>query len=102
MRYEIEILILKALLCRRQGDLRGASSELARALELAQDEGYIRSFVDHGAPLGEILARLVAETHSSAAGYMQTAMVFTHTRTSCSLLSPARQRRRRRCVPGDR
>ena len=64
MRYEIEILILKALFCRRQDDLRGASSELARALELARDEGYIRSFVDHGAPLGEILARLVAETHN--------------------------------------
>jgi LuxR family maltose regulon positive regulatory protein len=50
---EIQVLLAVALWAR--GDLIRAMSELAQALALAEPEGYIRTFVDEGAPMGAVL-----------------------------------------------
>jgi LuxR family maltose regulon positive regulatory protein len=51
----IEILVLQALAYQSQGDLRTALVPLERALTLAEPEGYIRIFVDEGAPMAMLL-----------------------------------------------
>ncbi|MFL5807008.1 MAG: LuxR C-terminal-related transcriptional regulator [Roseiflexaceae bacterium] len=51
----IEIHILRALALHAQGDLDRALRAIERALALAEPEGYIRIFVDEGAPLATLL-----------------------------------------------
>jgi len=51
----IEILILQALGHQARGDVRAALVALGRALELAEPEGYVRIFVDEGAPMAGLL-----------------------------------------------
>ncbi|MBN2388886.1 MAG: tetratricopeptide repeat protein [Anaerolineales bacterium] len=56
----IEILALKALALHQKGDLDRALQELARALALAEPEGYLRTFVDEGEPMARLLYQAVA------------------------------------------
>lgn len=51
----IEILVLQALAHHTRGDLSAALTPLARALTLAEPEGYVRIFVDEGSPMMELL-----------------------------------------------
>lgn len=51
----IRILTLRALALQVQADLTEALSTLSRALELAAPDGYVRVFVDEGAPLARLL-----------------------------------------------
>jgi LuxR family maltose regulon positive regulatory protein len=51
----IEILALRALALQEQKDVAGALAALARALALAEAEGYVRLFVDEGAPMARLL-----------------------------------------------
>jgi ATP/maltotriose-dependent transcriptional regulator MalT len=51
----IEILALQALTLQALGNPAGALAELAHALTLAEPEGYIRIFVDEGAPMARLL-----------------------------------------------
>jgi ATP/maltotriose-dependent transcriptional regulator MalT len=51
----LEILIVRALALEARGDRMSARSTLERALVLAQPEGYIRLFVDEGAPMLALL-----------------------------------------------
>ncbi len=53
----IQILILQALALQAQDDLPGALTALEHALTLAAPEGYVRSFVDEGAPMAALLAQ---------------------------------------------
>jgi LuxR family maltose regulon positive regulatory protein len=53
----IEVLILQALVLDAQGRAREALSPLQQALQLAEPEGYVRTFVDEGAPMEELLKR---------------------------------------------
>ncbi|KPV49953.1 hypothetical protein SE17_29720, partial [Kouleothrix aurantiaca] len=55
----IEILLLQALAHEAHGDLHSALAPLARALALAEPEGYVRLFVDEGAPMAALLAQSV-------------------------------------------
>lgn len=55
----IEILILLALALQTQGDTRGALHALERALTQAKPEGYVRTFVDEGYPLAQLLEKAV-------------------------------------------
>jgi LuxR family maltose regulon positive regulatory protein len=48
-------LASRALLLQAQGDTKRALSTLARALRLAEPEGYVRTFVDEGAPMARLL-----------------------------------------------
>ena len=54
----IEILILLALTHQLQGDTEAGLIPLKRALTLAEPEGYVRIFVDEGAPMAALLAAL--------------------------------------------
>jgi LuxR family maltose regulon positive regulatory protein len=62
----VEILILQALARQMQGDTVAALELLARALLLAQPEGYVRLFVDEGEPMASLLEKAVKQGHSPA------------------------------------
>jgi len=64
----IPLLILRALAFEVQGNRRDALSTLEHAIGLAAPEGYVRVFVDEGAPLAALL-RQVADRASPMAGY---------------------------------
>jgi len=53
----IAILLLLALLHQARRDAQAAQAVLNRALTLAAPEGYVRVFVDEGAPMAELLAQ---------------------------------------------
>jgi LuxR family maltose regulon positive regulatory protein len=55
IRHEIEILSLEALAFQAGGAISQALIVLEQALELGQPEGYIRTFVDAGAPMLALL-----------------------------------------------
>ena len=61
----IRILILLALLPQARHDAQEAHTVLNRALTLAAPEGYVRVFVDAGAPLAELLAQSAARRAQS-------------------------------------
>lgn len=52
----IEMLILQVLAFQKVGNLPKAFERFYQALILAEPEGYIRSFLDEGSPLAELLA----------------------------------------------
>jgi LuxR family transcriptional regulator, maltose regulon positive regulatory protein len=52
----LEILALQALALRAGSKKERAVSTLARALALAEPEGYVRTFVDEGPPMAELLS----------------------------------------------
>ncbi|MGC9397571.1 MAG: LuxR C-terminal-related transcriptional regulator [Anaerolineae bacterium] len=54
----IHILTLQALVWEQQGERKAGLAALTRALELAEPEGYVRTFVDAGAPLRALLAHI--------------------------------------------
>ena len=51
----IPILLLQALACQAQEDMPHALASLARAMALAEPEGYLRTFVDEGEALRRLL-----------------------------------------------
>jgi LuxR family maltose regulon positive regulatory protein len=55
----IEVLVLKALALRVRNDEPGALAALRRALALAEPEGYVRSFIAEGAPMADLLRRVL-------------------------------------------
>jgi LuxR family maltose regulon positive regulatory protein len=61
MHSAIEILVVQALAYAAQGDRALARTALSRALALAEPEGYVRKFVDEGAPLAALLRELRAQ-----------------------------------------
>jgi LuxR family maltose regulon positive regulatory protein len=63
-RYKIEILVLRALALDAQGGTIQADAELMQALDLAQQGGFIRVFVDLGIPMQEMLRQLEKQYHS--------------------------------------
>jgi LuxR family maltose regulon positive regulatory protein len=65
----IEILTLQAMALQAQNRMADAVTVLDRALSLAQPEGYVRVFVDEGAPMAELLRQ--AATRGIAPGYVQ-------------------------------
>jgi LuxR family maltose regulon positive regulatory protein len=56
----IEILALQALALQAGGEIDKAASALDRALSLAEPEGYVRTFVDDGAPMEKLLRRALS------------------------------------------
>ncbi|HEY3473019.1 MAG TPA: LuxR C-terminal-related transcriptional regulator, partial [Anaerolineales bacterium] len=51
----IEILVLQAVAHHAQGDIPAALLPLQKALTLAEPEGYVRTFLDEGAPMAGLL-----------------------------------------------
>jgi len=56
----IEILVLQALALQSQGNTTQAMPALERALSLAEPEGYVRLFVDEGAPMAKLLRQALS------------------------------------------
>ncbi len=52
----IKVLALKALACQAQGTTEEALDALKKAFARAIPEGYVRSFVDYGAPMQQLLS----------------------------------------------
>jgi LuxR family maltose regulon positive regulatory protein len=57
----LQALILGALVQASSGDASGSLDLLDRALALAEPEGYVRVFVDEGAPVAALLQRALAQ-----------------------------------------
>jgi LuxR family maltose regulon positive regulatory protein len=60
--------VLQPLIQQAQGQTAPALASLGRALTLAEPEGYVRVFLDEGAPMAELLAQ-VARHRAPAAEY---------------------------------
>jgi LuxR family maltose regulon positive regulatory protein len=58
---EVEILVLQALAYQMQGDIPAALAPLARALTLAEPEGYVRIFVGEGPSMAALLEKAVKQ-----------------------------------------
>jgi LuxR family maltose regulon positive regulatory protein len=65
----VEVLALRALALQALGDGEKALDALVRALELAEPEGYVRTFVDEGGPMGALLGDVAAR--GIAPGYVR-------------------------------
>jgi LuxR family maltose regulon positive regulatory protein len=57
----IEILVLQALTRQGLGDIPAALACLARAVTLAEPEGYVRVFADEGSPMASLLGALAKQ-----------------------------------------
>jgi LuxR family maltose regulon positive regulatory protein len=57
----INVLVLQVQARQARGDAEGALLDLSRALLLAEPGGYVRVFVDEGAPMVELLRRAAAQ-----------------------------------------
>jgi LuxR family maltose regulon positive regulatory protein len=56
----IELLLLQGLMHQALGDITAAVSHVGRALTLAEPEGYVRTFVDEGSPMRDLIRHAVA------------------------------------------
>jgi LuxR family maltose regulon positive regulatory protein len=70
MRSVLEVLLLRTLALQAQGDHTEALIALGRSLTLAEPEGYVRLFLDEGAPMLALLRQ--AHMHHSAPTYVAT------------------------------
>lgn len=73
----IQSLVLESLARRAMGQREQALLPLERALTLAQPGGFVRSFIEHGAPMQELLRRAAANT--VVPEYVQTLLAATQT-----------------------
>ena len=60
MGHVVDALVLQALVLQAMGNLPQAIQALQEALVLAEPEGYVRTFVDEGPPMAQLLQQLVA------------------------------------------
>jgi LuxR family maltose regulon positive regulatory protein len=52
----LQIMVVKAIVQRAQGDIQNAHATLSRVLTLAQPEGYLRVFLDEGEPMRSLIS----------------------------------------------
>jgi LuxR family maltose regulon positive regulatory protein len=71
----IEILVVQALARRAGTDVPGALVSLERAVALAETEGYVRVFVDEGAPMAALLK--LAAKQSNPPSYVRRLLAAT-------------------------
>jgi LuxR family maltose regulon positive regulatory protein len=64
MRRVIESLILQAITYQQRDSDEPAMQAFERALILAEPEGYIRTFLDEGQPVTQLLHKAIASGHS--------------------------------------
>ncbi|MCP4415993.1 MAG: helix-turn-helix transcriptional regulator [Chloroflexi bacterium] len=94
----IKILILQAFTLQAMGDGEGAMAALTRALTLAKPSGYVRSFVDEGERMVELLQQTAVSGHSVTyvgkllATLAQEKENLTRSVTHSSLVEPFSQR----------
>jgi len=98
----IEILILRALALHALGDSTGALTALGRALALAEPQGYIRLFLEEGAPMTVLLRqaytqKIMPEYTAAlleASGEHGTMIPLLHTTQQSPLIEPLTRRER--------
>jgi len=56
----IEVQVLQAIALQATGRVNWALAALSRALSLAEPEGYVRTFIDEGEPMGRLLRQTIA------------------------------------------
>jgi LuxR family maltose regulon positive regulatory protein len=66
---EIEVYVLRAVALAASGKGDAALDALDRALALGEPEGYVRTFVDEGAPVRDLLVQAVARGMTSHQDY---------------------------------
>jgi LuxR family maltose regulon positive regulatory protein len=92
----IEIRILQALAHQKLHEEPQALTALSETVHLGEPEGYIRTFVDEGAPVAELLSRLrEQQCQTGSTPYLDTllaAFAQESKRTRCS--SKTRKRKR--------
>lgn len=84
----IEVLALIALAQDARGDLPGALVPLERALSLAESEGYVRLFIDEGAPMARLLSE--ARARGITPGYTDRLLASFDAGTAAHEPAPAR------------
>jgi LuxR family maltose regulon positive regulatory protein len=62
-----ELLMLRALILQRTGDMDGACDALAESLRIAASQGYVRLYLDEGAAVEHLLRRFVERPRDSSA-----------------------------------
>ncbi len=87
MRSVLEVLLLRALALQVQGDLTEALAALVRALVLAEPEGFIRLFLDEGAPMVALLRQ--AQKHRIAPGGYVATLLKASGQTTAMALDPS-------------
>jgi LuxR family maltose regulon positive regulatory protein len=85
----LEILVLQALCHQATADSPAAQSFLERALTLAEPEGYVRLFLDEGAPMTTLLR--AAAKRGSTAGYARR-LLGAETAAPARLVDPLSER----------
>jgi len=65
----IHILAVQAIAYHAQGQSEQALARMEQAMEMAEPEGYVRVFVDQGAPMARLLRRML--TRSSTSEYVR-------------------------------
>ncbi len=68
--HHIDVLALQALVYDAQGDRQLAGERLATALRLGEPGGFIRTFVDLGPPMADLLARLQEQGGTQMESYI--------------------------------
>lgn len=61
----LEMLLLQSLALQMDQQRQKALTTLAQAVQIAEPEGYIRRFVDEGAPMGDLLSTLQSQQSSN-------------------------------------
>jgi len=84
----IELLALQALVFNGQGELDRAKTTLTQALMLAEQEGYVRLFVDEGPHVFRLLCLSTAAAHSNSAYINQLLNAFTLEQTHDKGIKP--------------
>ena len=85
----IEILVLRSLALQELSRDEEALLTLGRAMQRAEPEGYVRMFVDEGAPMETLLRR--ARAHGFAAAYVTRLLAAFDRRTQTESLHPSGQ-----------
>ena len=67
----IEILVLQALAHQVQDNVPAALDPLARALTLAEPEGYVRMFVDEGRPMATLMEKMARQGNVHIQAYLR-------------------------------
>jgi LuxR family maltose regulon positive regulatory protein len=67
----IEILVLQALAYEARGNATLALEPLARALALAEPEGYVRMFADEGRPMATLLEKMARKGNVHVQAYLR-------------------------------
>jgi LuxR family maltose regulon positive regulatory protein len=92
MHSAIEILALRTLALYTRGDLPSALDTLRRALVLAEPEGYMRIFLDEGAPMVSLLSE-IGKADARLQGYVQRLLAISKVAPAqTSLSSPDNER----------